>query len=215
VFGCQCFPNLRAYNSHKFSLRSKPCVFLGYSTSHKGYKCYHLETGRIFISRDVIFHEDVFPFSTTTPTPVPSSHSQLHPPTLFSIHLLPLLVSVFLALLFLLIHLLQNRMCHLCSNLSVYILCGPDLKIMLGPSDSSLTGQCATLYLGHYFLKLLLQNLHVSPMLSRLVNGAPPCKLNLMPCSKTTLGHLFLHQLRRMWLAANGFLSLKGRQMGL
>jgi hypothetical protein len=73
VFGCQCFPNLRAYNSHKFSLRSKPCVFLEYNTSHKDYKCYHPETSRIFISRDVIFHEDVFPFSNTTPAPVPPS----------------------------------------------------------------------------------------------------------------------------------------------
>jgi len=41
---------------------------------------------------------------------------------------------------------------------------------------------CATLSLGPYFLKLLLQNLHVSPMLSRLVNGALPCKPNLMLC---------------------------------
>jgi hypothetical protein len=38
-------------------------VFLGYSSHHKGYKCFHPETGRIFVSRDVIFHEEVFPFS--------------------------------------------------------------------------------------------------------------------------------------------------------
>jgi hypothetical protein len=60
VFGCACFPNLRPYNSHKFSLWSKPCVFLGYSTRHKGYRCYHLETSRIFISRNVIFHDSFF-----------------------------------------------------------------------------------------------------------------------------------------------------------
>lgn len=63
MFGYACFPNLRPYNSHKFSVRSKPCVFLGYSSHHKGYKCFHPETGRIFVSRDVIFHEEVFPFS--------------------------------------------------------------------------------------------------------------------------------------------------------
>jgi hypothetical protein len=77
VFGCACFPNLCAYNSHKFSLRSKPCVFLGYSTLHKGYKCYHIETGRIYISRDVIFHEDVFPFSNTTPFANPAPPSSI------------------------------------------------------------------------------------------------------------------------------------------
>jgi hypothetical protein len=77
VFGCPCFPNLRAYNSHKFSLHSKPCVFLGYSTLHKGYKCYHSETGRIYVSRDVIFHEDVFPFSNTPPSANPAPPSSI------------------------------------------------------------------------------------------------------------------------------------------
>jgi len=79
VFGCVCFPNLCAYNSHKFSLRSKPCVFLGYSTLHKGYKCYHSATGRIYISRDVIFHEDVFPFSNTPPLANPAPPSSIPP----------------------------------------------------------------------------------------------------------------------------------------
>jgi hypothetical protein len=31
---------------------------------HKGYKCLDRSTGRIFISRDVVFDEKVFPFST-------------------------------------------------------------------------------------------------------------------------------------------------------
>jgi len=67
IFGCACYPNLRPYNSHKFSPRSKECVFLGYSQNHKGYKCLHLESDRMYISRDVIFHEDRFPFSKVSP----------------------------------------------------------------------------------------------------------------------------------------------------
>jgi histone deacetylase 1/2 len=38
-------------------------VFLGYSNIHKGFKCLDVKTGRVYISRDVIFDENVFPFS--------------------------------------------------------------------------------------------------------------------------------------------------------
>ena len=47
----------------KLEFRSKKCVFLGYSSLHKGYKCLHVPTNRLYISRDVIFDENVFPFS--------------------------------------------------------------------------------------------------------------------------------------------------------
>jgi histone deacetylase 1/2 len=63
VFGCACWPHLRPYNNRKLDFRSKKCVFLGYSSLHKGYKCLHLPTNRVYISRDVVFDEGVFPFS--------------------------------------------------------------------------------------------------------------------------------------------------------
>ena len=34
-------------------------VFIGYEGGDKGYKCYDLETGRVYISRDVIFEEKI------------------------------------------------------------------------------------------------------------------------------------------------------------
>lgn len=61
TFGCACWPNLRPYNSNKLQPRSLECLFLGYSPHHKGYKCLHLPTKRLYISRDVVFNESVFP----------------------------------------------------------------------------------------------------------------------------------------------------------
>ena len=60
-FGCACFPFTRPYNAHKLEFHSKECVFLGYSPSHKGYKCLD-PSGKMFISKDVIFNEQRFPY---------------------------------------------------------------------------------------------------------------------------------------------------------
>ena len=67
IFGCACWPNLRPYNSRKLHFRSKQCAFLGYSNLHKGFKCLDISTGRVYISRDVVFDENVFPFSKLHP----------------------------------------------------------------------------------------------------------------------------------------------------
>ena len=82
VFGCACWPHLRPYNSHKLEFRSKQCVFLGYSSIHKGYKCLHVATNRVYISRDVVFDENLFPFAVSlSPTPIttPSHSSPISP----------------------------------------------------------------------------------------------------------------------------------------
>lgn len=62
VFGCAVFPHLHPYNAHKLEFRSKKCLFLGYSTSHKGYKCLS-QSGHVYITRNAIFHEEVFPYN--------------------------------------------------------------------------------------------------------------------------------------------------------
>jgi hypothetical protein len=69
-------PSLRKYNSRKLEFRSKVCVFLGYSPMHKGYNCLDRSSGCIYITRDVIFDENVFPFATPG---VIVDVSQLHP----------------------------------------------------------------------------------------------------------------------------------------
>jgi hypothetical protein len=58
------WPNLRPYNSHKLEFRSKQCVFIGYSNSHKGFKCLDPKEGHVYISQDVVFDESIFPFAS-------------------------------------------------------------------------------------------------------------------------------------------------------
>lgn len=52
VFGCTYWPNLRPHNTKKLQFWSKRCVFLGYSSHHKGFKCLDPSEGRVYISRD-------------------------------------------------------------------------------------------------------------------------------------------------------------------
>ena len=67
VFGCACWPNLRPYNNRKLLFRSKQCVFIGYSPQHKGVKCLDVSMVCVYISRDVVFDETVFPFAHLHP----------------------------------------------------------------------------------------------------------------------------------------------------
>jgi histone deacetylase 1/2 len=67
VFGCLCYPNLSATAPHKLAPRSTACVFLGYPSSHKRYRCLDLSTRRVIISRHVVFDESSFPFSSESP----------------------------------------------------------------------------------------------------------------------------------------------------
>jgi hypothetical protein len=67
IFWCACWPNLMPYNTCKLAFRSTRCVFLGYSNLHKGYKFLDVPSGRVYISRDLIFYESVFPFLKLNP----------------------------------------------------------------------------------------------------------------------------------------------------
>jgi hypothetical protein len=66
VFGCRCFPYLRDYAKNKFTPKSYLCVFLGYSPMHKGYRCLHPPSKRVYLSRHVIFDETIFPYANPT-----------------------------------------------------------------------------------------------------------------------------------------------------
>ncbi|CAH9100668.1 unnamed protein product [Cuscuta europaea] len=68
VFGCLCYTHEPNTGGDKFAPRGVKCVFLGYAYSQKGWKVYDLQQRRNFVSRDIKFVENEFPFQHGEPT---------------------------------------------------------------------------------------------------------------------------------------------------
>lgn len=60
TLGCLCFAHNKTKD--KFDSRSRRCVFLGYPCGKKVWQLYDLEKHNFFVSHDVVFMEDQFPF---------------------------------------------------------------------------------------------------------------------------------------------------------
>ncbi|KAE8710030.1 hypothetical protein F3Y22_tig00110328pilonHSYRG01140 [Hibiscus syriacus] len=60
--------------------RSSACVFLGYSPTHKGYKCLD-SSGRVYVSRHVRFEENEFPYQQLQNLSSSSTSSMIYSPT--------------------------------------------------------------------------------------------------------------------------------------
>ena len=58
VFGCTTFVHGHSQNRNKLDLRAIKCVFIGYSSVQKGYKCFDPSTKKVFVSLDVTFFEN-------------------------------------------------------------------------------------------------------------------------------------------------------------
>ncbi|CAL9021568.1 unnamed protein product [Prunus brigantina] len=58
VFGSLCYAQIPKQQRQKLDQTSTRCVFLGYGSCEKGYRLYNLESGKVIISRDVIFNEE-------------------------------------------------------------------------------------------------------------------------------------------------------------
>jgi hypothetical protein len=56
VFGYTCYVHLQ--RARKSDPHARKCIFVGYSSVKKGYKCYDPQSQRIYIFRDILFDEE-------------------------------------------------------------------------------------------------------------------------------------------------------------
>lgn len=62
MFGCLCYAKPPTKIIDKFDERGVKCIFVGCSLGTNRWKTFDLQTKRFFVSRDVVFYEDSFPY---------------------------------------------------------------------------------------------------------------------------------------------------------
>ena len=89
VFGCVSFVRNHSPNRDKLDPRAHKCIFLGYSHTQKGYRCYSPSLRKHFVSIDVTFFEDIPYYShkgrqlqeSMLSTTIIPTHVPIAPPT--------------------------------------------------------------------------------------------------------------------------------------
>lgn len=63
IFGRVAYVHVHSQQRSKLSHRAVKCVFVGYGSHQKGYRCYHPPTQKMYVTMDVTFNEDSAYFS--------------------------------------------------------------------------------------------------------------------------------------------------------
>ncbi|KAK4404412.1 Retrovirus-related Pol polyprotein from transposon RE2 [Sesamum angolense] len=71
ILSCLCYATSVNPSKSKFDKRASKCIFFSYPLGHKGYKLFDLESQSYIISRDILFYEHIFHFSTSSPSSLP------------------------------------------------------------------------------------------------------------------------------------------------
>lgn len=189
---------------------------LGLQLQTQSYLCLHSPTGRLYVSRNVLFDETSFPFHHTTstpPSPAPSTLPSLLPLPFIppALQTTPLPMSSPLV-----------QVSSIVSSPPLFELLPPYLSLLLLHRDI-LLGPLIILFflkfvqivplLGLPVLMLLslslsLRNHRVSLRLSSFLNGAEPCNLSFRLYLTTRPSPLFLLFLLTIWFFAGGSLRL-------
>jgi len=59
VFGCIAYVHFPNVKRSKLDPKAEKCIFIGYSSEQKGYRCFNPSTRKLQVSRDVVFDEMV------------------------------------------------------------------------------------------------------------------------------------------------------------
>jgi len=78
VFGSLCYFSTLSTNKRKSDPRVSKYVFIGFKMETKGYVLLNIQSKEIFMSRDVVFYEHVFPYQRIQDTSNETNNHNIH-----------------------------------------------------------------------------------------------------------------------------------------
>ena len=84
VFGSLCYTSTLSTNKKKIDPSASKCVFIGFKKGTKGCVMLNIQSREFFVSRDVVFYENVFPYQRVQDTIKETNSPNIHDQILFT-----------------------------------------------------------------------------------------------------------------------------------